>query len=233
MEGKYQNTDVYSSAFHTKDPPTLNPPKLQTLPLCFSALSSPNASYGPLRNAPARFGNVIKGVRDANGGQKGWHQADFTPGPRMARPKPGSSLRTADQKDCCTYADRSGKGTKGMAKNANPQDKYILILLQYKLMLQLVDGNELKKRVFHFTSTLTYLSCLQVHTDNYFFSSETTQQVCLFSLRSRWKTIQVTLKYFTEVIIAWLICILILFHKERIWIKDGVCYTVTYFRTIS
>lgn len=130
------------------------PPKLQTLPLCFSALSSPNASYGPLRNAPARFGNVIKGVRDANGGQKGWHQADFTPGPRMPGPKPGSSLRTADQKDCCTYTDWSGKGTKGMVKNANPQDKYILILLQYKLMLQLVDGKELKKRVFHLTSTL-------------------------------------------------------------------------------
>ncbi len=111
--------------------PSTPPPKLLTLPLCFSALSSPNASYGPLRNAPARFGNVIKGVRDAKGGQKGWHQADFTPGPRMARPKPGSSLRTADQKDCCTYADQSGKATKGMVKNANPQDKYILILLQY------------------------------------------------------------------------------------------------------
>lgn len=117
-------------------------PKLQTLPLCFSAQSPPNASYGPLRNAPARFGNVIKGVRDANGGQKGWHQADFTPGPRMARPKPESSLRTADQKDCCTHTDRSGKAAKGTAKNANPQDKYILILLQHKLMLQLVDGNE-------------------------------------------------------------------------------------------
>lgn len=215
MEGKYQNTDVYSSAFHTKDPHTLNPPKLQTLPLCFSALSSPNASYGPLRNAPTRFGNVIKGVRDANGGQKGWHQADFTPGPRMARPKPGSSLRTADQKDCCTYADRSGKGTKRMVKNANPQDKYILILLQYKLMLQLVDGNELKKRVFHFTSTLVYQCCLQVHTDNYFFNSETTQ-VCLFSLRSSGRPFK--LPWNTSQNITWLICILILFHNERIWL---------------
>lgn len=141
----------YKRSAHPRPPQTL-----QTLPLCFSAPSSPNASYGPLRNVPARFGNVIKGVRDANGGQKGWHQADFTPGPRMARPKPGSSLRTADQKDCCTYADRSGKATKGMVKNANPQDKYILILLQYKLMLNQADG----KRASHIlSSTLVYLCC--------------------------------------------------------------------------
>ncbi len=113
VEGKYHNTDVYSSAFHTKDPHTLDPPKLQTLPLCFSALSSPNASYGPLRNAPARFGNIIKGVRDANGGQKGWHQADFTPGPRMARPKPGSHYARQIKKTAAHTQTGPAKQRKG------------------------------------------------------------------------------------------------------------------------
>ena len=63
----------------------------------------------------------------------GWHQADFTLGTGMAWPKP--ALRHATQiKACCHHQ----KG-KGGFKYANLQDKYILILLEYKLMPQLKD----------------------------------------------------------------------------------------------
>lgn len=53
------------------------------------------------------------------------HQANFTPGLPMAKPSPH-------------HADQSALGKlKGGLKHANLQDKYILILLEYKLMLNL------------------------------------------------------------------------------------------------
>ena len=63
-------------------------------------------------------------------GRKGWHQADFTLGSRKARPRP-LRPRKADQ------SARDQEKGKGGLKSANPRDKYILILLEYKLMLQL------------------------------------------------------------------------------------------------
>ena len=75
-------------------------------------------------------GNIIKLVKEGNEEERDdirpiSHLAVARPGPRPLRP------RKADQ------SARDQEKGKGGLKYANPRDKYILILLEYKLMLQL------------------------------------------------------------------------------------------------
>lgn len=69
--------------------------------------------------------NIIKAV--SRGKDEEWrrHQANFTPGSPIAEPSP----HHADQSTLAKL--------KGGLKHTNLQDKYILILLEYKLMLNL------------------------------------------------------------------------------------------------
>lgn len=96
-----------------------------------------NASYGQsgiCSEVPGLCGgNIIKVVKDVKGEEWGWHQANFTLGTRMARSKPGLLPRNTDQRPLSSH-QRSKKRGKRTPNYANPQDEYILILLEYKLM---------------------------------------------------------------------------------------------------
>lgn len=69
--------------------------------------------------------NIIKVASGGKGKEWRRHQANFTPGSPMAEPSPHHADQSALEK------------LKGGLKHANLQDKYILILLEYKLMLNL------------------------------------------------------------------------------------------------
>lgn len=134
-----------STSKHKRAPILLWPlPSILPLPYWVIYPQFLNASYGQsgiCSEVPGLCGgNIIKVVKDVKGEEWGWHQANFTLGTRMARSKPGLLPRNTDQSALSPHQRRrKKKGGKRTPNYANPQDEYILILLEYKLMPWLSD----------------------------------------------------------------------------------------------
>lgn len=129
--------DLYTfKLLHPKSSPILTDPPSSTSHPHKNIPTEPFCQNSP-QMLPPECNRPGSETRDAKEGEWGMTSGQFHSGPGMARPKAGAPKRTADQKPAADTPARPAKEREGL-KHANPQDKYILILLEYKLMPQLV-----------------------------------------------------------------------------------------------